>query len=369
MMNPRENTAACEKFSEKVLTSVRNVVRAWDLDGSRLPGWIHQAEITSCAQAPASVVFLIRESNNGDEYSFDAKKKGDTELFFRSKLSYDGSLSTSYQIPSWDREKGGSILLGGKTLGEEDSSDYWIYPDQLFLAAKSYDYHPPFLLHNVFVHVGEGEKKPRKTAFVPAAMYVHRSDFDRVEHLVETCVETICQHLKDVHDSEIGDHFESESGRVGAFETSLENSVIVLGDYDDGPHENELRQVRDQIRSRGYNAYLIKELPGNPSKPLPHKVKMWCLGSKFSVLVDRDPSGHVREYSDLVGEDVPIAILREQNSGSTFMIGHERHTDDFVEQFEFEQTSLEVVDDAITWAEEFSSKLEEIYDSEYPWRG
>ena len=99
-----------------------------------------------------------------------------------------------------------------------------------------------------------------------------------------------------------GNIFEKKQKRIESFEISLKNSVIVLGDYDGGPHEQELEETRDVLKHLGYKSYLIKELPGNSSKPLSHKVKMWSLGSKFVVIIDRDPSGHIREYSDLVGE-------------------------------------------------------------------
>ena len=50
------------------------------------------------------------------------------------------------------------------------------------------------------------------------------------------------------------------------------------------------------------------------------------------------------------------------------MIGHERHTDDYINQFEFRERSTEVVEEASKWAEDFTSDMSKIYDEEFPWR-
>lgn len=212
------------------------------------------------------------------------------------------------------------------------------------------------------------EDRPVATGYLPFSAMIHDFDFDDMWNTLRIFNGNVELYLQAVYKTEIGDYYESRGGAGESLSTDIEDSVIILGDYDGGQHEAEMKKIRDYLESKGYRPSLIKELPSHPSHSLTRKVKMWCLTSRFVVLIDREPSGHIREYSDLSSEDVPLALIRESDTGSTFMIGHERLTDDYIEPFEFETAPSETVDDVVSWAEEFIDEISSLYNEEYPWR-
>lgn len=76
--------------------------------------------------------------------------------------------------------------------------------------------------------------------------------------------------------------------------------------------------------------------------------------SKFSILVDRDPSTRLTEvetakaHNDVLARLVPADVERQ----STHLLGgHEADDADHICVFEFDEDPSEVLDDAIEWAE------------------
>ena len=79
------------------------------------------------------------------------------------------------------------------------------------------------------------------------------------------------------------------------FGINHDNGVIVLGSYEE-PHKSELLQIRDSLRQLKFDAHLIEDLPETPLMSLPDKVRFWTSASRFSVMIDRNPSGHLTEF-------------------------------------------------------------------------
>lgn len=99
------------------------------------------------------------------------------------------------------------------------------------------------------------------------------------------------------------------------------------------------------------------------------KVKFWALASRSCVTVDREPSGHLVEYSYVKSVRALLALLRPEGRGSTYMIGDDQITDfGYINVFEFKKSPLEVIGTAITWTEELVKKRIEKYKKAYPWR-
>jgi len=65
------------------------------------------------------------------------------------------------------------------------------------------------------------------------------------------------------HNTPIGDYYEYKSDRGDFLRVTKENSVIVLGSYKDR-RKQELEQVRDYLKTEGYDAALLEELPDHP---------------------------------------------------------------------------------------------------------
>jgi len=62
------------------------------------------------------------------------------------------------------------------------------------------------------------------------------------------------------------------------------------------------------------------------------------------------------------------ALLRPKQGGSTWMIGDEPLVDyNFIRIFKFENSPLEVLDEAVGWAESLVRERIERYREHYPW--
>jgi hypothetical protein len=148
-----------------------------------------------------------------------------------------------------------------------------------------------------------------------------------------------------------------------------EKSVIVFGKDSDSHNLGEMYRVRDYLKAKDYEAYLLRELPEHPLMSNEEKAKFWALASRFCVMIDREPSGHIAEYNYLRGERVVLAFLRPKGKGSTYMIGDDSIVEiNHIKIFEFESSPLQVLDNAVTWAEDFIRKKIEALKDAYPWR-
>jgi hypothetical protein len=102
---------------------------------------------------------------------------------------------------------------------------------------------------------------------------------------------------------------------------------------------------------------------------LQDKVGWWTSGSRFSIMVDIDPSGHIQEHEILKQRRTILALIRRRESRSTFMFGEESLVDiNYIRVFEFDETPLEVVQDAVTWAEDFAAARVAAYREAFPWK-
>lgn len=152
------------------------------------------------------------------------------------------------------------------------------------------------------------------------------------------------------------------------FAQSKKSSVIVLG-KDNGPELEPMLQVRDYLRSRSYDAWLIKELPEIAMLTNEEKVRLYTLSARFNVMIDQTAAGHIVEYLINREDRSILAVLRPVRSGSTWMIGDDPLVDvNFIKIFEFEGTPVQQVDNAIQWAEKIAQARADAYNKAYPWR-
>lgn len=147
---------------------------------------------------------------------------------------------------------------------------------------------------------------------------------------------------------------------------SSSRNVIVLG-RDSGKELRELKQVKDYLKKLGYRASLIKDVPDILTKSNEEKVRLWALTSMFCIMIDRTPSGHLTEYSILKSQRTILALLRLKDSGTTYMIADDYGLD-YIREFEFIESPLEVIDAAERWARRIADKRENYYRKKYPWR-
>ncbi len=234
-------------------------------------------------------------------------------------------------------------------------------------------YHGPRALANIFLQRRDSSEVSAMR-FIPFALYVHERGATNPNLLWQHCERHAANWLFAIHDSEEGDFYKRWHGRLESsavsetFALTKQSGVIVLG-KDTGTHLQELTQVRDYLRRRGYSAELIKDLPEIPMMSYEEKVRLWALVSRFCVMVDRIPAGHISEYVFLRQGRSILALLRPQGSGSTYMIGDDSLVDlNHIRTFEFKSTAINVLPNVIEWTEALTIERAGAYNKAYPWR-
>ena len=185
--------------------------------------------------------------------------------------------------------------------------------------------------------------------FVPFAAFIHERDLTRLDDIWDKSVTDLKEIFKLIY-SESGPEYEKQSLAKTAFQVSKQKSVIVLGSYHK-PDIGELEGVRDYLK-KDYDAKLLKDLPDIPFMSNNQKVGLCCDAARFSVMVDRMPAGHLAEYEILRTRGDTLAILCPEGAPSSSMIG-EDHNYPYIRVFSFKETPFEVLEKAVSWAEEW----------------
>jgi len=367
-----ETSTAALGFARDFVSRVRNLVRSAGLDAGRLPPWVTRASV-KIGRLPTSLILLVDDSPTDDCFSYAGKVSSDLQLLVGCPPFQPRGASLQAR-----KERGvGLVLLMGDYRERQSTVLKLCTEDTALFDAGYGGYHGPTALVNLFVQVAPGARKEEAEReasvtiamrFVPFALYVHADDLADMAALWARCGATMEDVVRSMCESEIGTFYQSLAAPREVLQATKEKSVIVLGRYA-SPELDELCQVRDYLRSRGYDARLMSELPEVPMMSNEEKVRLWTLASRFSVMVDRSPGGHIAEYEILKSQSSVLALLRPAGGGSTYMIGDSHLADvNFISLFEFEETPLHCLDDAVAWAEEFVAHRATTYDTLYPWR-
>jgi hypothetical protein len=229
-------------------------------------------------------------------------------------------------------------------------------------------YHSPTGLLNMFIQVKPDPKSEQILAlrFIPFVIFVHLKDIKNPFDFwtKRGIANSIFDAVRKIHDSDLGSYYETQSRIEEAFIATKQKSVVVLGSYAE-PFYSDLVLVRDYLRKLGYDAHLIEDLPNAPTISLQEKVQYWTNASRFIVLIDIVPSGHLIELSTLIRQASITAILRNPNQRSTLMTGHEDINYRFVKEFQFTESPLEQIDESVKWAEDMVKKRENKYRNIY----
>ncbi|MDD4580727.1 MAG: hypothetical protein PHF80_08625 [Methanothrix sp.] len=331
---------------------------------NRLPGWVRRSKIRIGWINHSTLIAVFEDSIQEDKYDICGFVGADTVVLLNTE-NYAPN-GASLRAPS----TGGPITLFGEYRDQRRVRFNLITEYPAFFDCGFAGYHVPIALLNVFFLYSPfgKDENPIMTSFIPFAIYIHRDDINSLQVFQQFIGQNILKSLTDIHNSEIGSFYEALSGRVHSFDLNKKSGVIVLG-KDSGSDLQELLQVRDYLRGKGYNAELIKELPEIPMMSNEEKVRLWTLSSRFCVMVDRIPAGHLAEYQILKSQRSILALLRPVGVGSTYMIGDDELIDlNFIKTFNFEQTPLDMLEDVIDWAEKFVSDRTRSYENTYPWR-
>ena len=350
-------------FAQKILERLREFIVSENLNIDRLPKWVKSVNV-KLARLNNSILFLFEESfSDEDEFIDCGEVKSDIQFL----LDLPEFIPKAACLRAPEKTNGGLVILHGE-YGEDKKVVLKIVSERSALFNVGYvNYHNPLAIINIFIQLISSDEV-LVTRFVPFAIFAHTNDFSNFESFWNKCTPHIQDSLKLIHNSEAGDFYQFQAERKKVFQISKEKSVIVLGKYSN--HEmNELFQVRDYLRAKGYDAYLIIELPEYPMMSNEEKVRLWTMASRFCIMIDRKAAGHIAEYQYLKNQRTILALLRPKGKGSTYMIGDEHLTDfRYIKLFEFEKSPLEIIDAAIEWAENLVGERIKNYEVAYPWR-
>lgn len=349
-----------EKFAELLLSHARDFVEDEGLPKYRLPNWIDGCDIKT---GKIDNTYIIQfKPNNKDTTSYFGQVMSDTCLFL--DISQESPEEQTSPIAPVGWTSGDAITIFGTQNGS-GITDTGETP-RIFEFPNDGIHLPVFLVH-IFMKYKPNEYVAN-AGVVPFGVFIHESDLAYRDDLFEMCISEIETILSHIFASDIGDYYQSRDSKETALTIGRDRSVIVLGSYSD-TEKPDLVETRDLIRSRGYHAELVEELDEHPMMSLQEKVNHWTSASRFSVMIDDKPSGHLTEYEIAKENRTILALLRPKNSGSSWTFGDEPIVDiNHINVFEYNETPLEVVDEAIDWAESIAQKRVESYNEHYPWR-
>ena len=146
------------------------------------------------------------------------------------------------------------------------------------------------------------------------------------------------------------------------------DSVLVLG-KDTRAHLKRLQEIARVLKDAGYHVYLVREQPNRPGETVLQKVLRYALSSKFVIVENTDPSGHLYEFPHVAKmAECVVAVLQEKGKGATWMFedGYERHR--HWKKFEYNPAKLtEAVHTAAQWGEDFVKRFTNKQKRLLPW--
>lgn len=357
---------ALETYAKRVMGLSREITSKRRLDPDRLPPWVQSASIKAASYRGQNLL-LISDGEDGDDFEYYDDVVSDTELFF--DINYENVNQSALELPEHSPENQNGVVFTTLTgqRGEDGGSTINIPPEVMLLASQPHEIPNPFSLSNLFLQLDD-DGDSISTSFIPAALYIHDAFFDKPDDLIKSSAKELYGIIEKTYRSGWGDYYETKTTRRQNILSRVDDTAIVLGKYDSGELERQLEEVSNALEARGYQAPLIKDLPSHPSHSMPRKVKLWTIASRFCVVIDREPSGHLVEHSGLKDEEILLAVLRKKGSGSTRMIGHEEFSSKYIRVFEFEDSPVQVIDDVITWVESEIEEFEDYYSDLYDWR-
>lgn len=150
----------------------------------------------------------------------------------------------------------------------------------------------------------------------------------------------------------------------------LENSdsVLILG-KDQGPALDRLKQIEQRLQELGYFTYIIKEQPDRLGEGIVQKVLRYALSSKFVLIENTEPSGHLYEIPHVtkLAECVTL-VLQVEGRGATWMLedAYAKHT--HWHKITYASGELtEAVDQAVTWSEDYVKDFAQYQEEHLPW--
>jgi hypothetical protein len=146
------------------------------------------------------------------------------------------------------------------------------------------------------------------------------------------------------------------------------DSVLILG-KDSGPALDVLKRIASKLQELGYYTYIIKEQPDRIGESVVQKVLRYALSSKFVIIENSEPSGHLYEIPHVteLAECVTV-VLQEEGKGATWMFEDAYAKHNHWRKILYPEGNIEkAVEQAATWAEECIKQFAKYQIDHLPW--
>jgi len=150
--------------------------------------------------------------------------------------------------------------------------------------------------------------------------------------------------------------------------TFKDRTVLVLGAHD-AEGLRRLQTISGILVSLGYEPILAKDIPDHPHHDLSQKVVAIGSISRFVVVDDSSPSGHLSEVELCKLNNWVTVLLRAGGVGGSWMTAGAAQTSNVIKELAYDPSSPgRAVEEAVGWAEDKLRELKRVYDATYPWR-
>jgi hypothetical protein len=147
-----------------------------------------------------------------------------------------------------------------------------------------------------------------------------------------------------------------------------DRTVLVLGAYDEFGVKR-LSAISAALKDKGYNPILIKDIPDLLGQDLSQKVVTIGSISRFIVVDDSEPSGHIMEIDLCRINRWVTVLLRAEGKGSTWMTaGASLYSNVMYETAYDPSEPKQAIDVSTAWAEERLKEIKSSLSRTYPWR-
>jgi hypothetical protein len=146
------------------------------------------------------------------------------------------------------------------------------------------------------------------------------------------------------------------------------DSVLILG-KDTGEALETLKRIEALLQEKGYHTYIIREQPDRLGESIVQKVLRYALSSKFIVIENSEPSGHLYEVPHIakLAECVTV-ILQQEGKGATWMLEDSYFKHHNMKKFTYSPANVEqALTEAVKWAEDFCREFAATQSKALPW--
>ena len=146
------------------------------------------------------------------------------------------------------------------------------------------------------------------------------------------------------------------------------DSVLILG-KDTGEALDTLKRIEALLQEKGYHTYIVREQPDRLGESIVQKVLRHALTSKFIVVENSEPSGHLYEVPHVakLAECVTV-ILQQEGKGATWMFEDAYFKHHNMKKFTYSAANLEqTLAEAVKWAEDFYRRFAAAQKEALPW--